>query len=337
MPRMPNTPSLYQGGSSTVTVNQRVNGGQWNLLGTFPFESGGTGYKVELSDDVATGKVAADAIRYVLDESSADSFTWMLDVPSAGSYQLYARWVAASANTSAAQYTVTHAGGSSPVTVSQKQNGGQWHLLGTYNFAPDAGHKVTLAAAADGTVIADAVLLVGSGAPPSNLLYIHADHLGTPQKLTDAGQAIVWDGEFEPFGEEIAISGTAELPLRFPGQYADAETGYSYNYFRDYDPTLGRYLQSDPIGLAGGINTYAYVEANPIIKTDPKGQSAKSRIVESGNANSSSGSSARIKSALTTFRNAACREECYDKLPTGDFGFRFWKCLNACYIRNGCL
>jgi hypothetical protein len=128
----------YQGGSSTVTVNQRVNGGQWKLLGTFPFNSGGTGYKVELSDNVTTGKVAADAIRYVLDESSTDSFTWMLDVPSAGSYQLYARWVAASANTSAAHYTVTHAGGSSPVTVSQKQNGG--HLTLSLSKGAPARH-----------------------------------------------------------------------------------------------------------------------------------------------------------------------------------------------------
>jgi RHS repeat-associated protein len=99
-------------------------------------------------------------------------------------------------------------------------------------------------------------------------------HLGTPQKLTDADQAIVWDGEFEPFGEELAISGTAELPLRFPGQYADAETGYSYNYFRDYDPTLGRYLQSDPIGLAGGINTFTYVNDNPLSLSDPTGEFA---------------------------------------------------------------
>jgi RHS repeat-associated protein len=96
------------------------------------------------------------------------------------------------------------------------------------------------------------------------------DHLGTPQLLLDAKQQVVWSVDQSPFGE-VKTEGSIEQPLRFPGQYADVETGYSYNYFRDYDPTLGRYIESDPIGLEGGVNTFGYVHSNPVKKTDPFG------------------------------------------------------------------
>jgi RHS repeat-associated protein len=260
----------YEGGTASVTVNQKKNGGQWNLLGTFPFNAGGSGYKVTLADS-ALGKVAADAIYIVQDVAPTAAFTWTPTFPSAGAYQVYARWPASSANTAAAHYTVTRDGGTSTATLSQKQNGGGWVPLGSYNFTPGSGQKVTLAASADGTTIADALLFVGAGAQPANLLYVHADHLGSPQKLTDASQATIWDGVFDPFGEEVAIAGLAAMPMRFPGQYADDETGFSYNYFRDYEPAIGKYIQSDPIGLRGGNNAYAYAANGPTIWIDPLG------------------------------------------------------------------
>jgi RHS repeat-associated protein len=61
------------------------------------------------------------------------------------------------------------------------------------------------------------------------------------------------------------------LDQGFPGQYYDAETGHNYNNFRDYDPATGRYIESDPIGLGGGLNTYSYVDGNPLSGIDPAG------------------------------------------------------------------
>ncbi|MCC7412026.1 MAG: RHS repeat-associated core domain-containing protein, partial [Gammaproteobacteria bacterium] len=84
-----------------------------------------------------------------------------------------------------------------------------------------------------------------------------------------------WRADYDPFGRAtVDPSLTVEFNVRFPGQYFDAETGLHYNYYRDYDPDTGRYLQPDPIGLAGGLNPYLYVNANPLRFTDPNGLQA---------------------------------------------------------------
>lgn len=102
--------------------------------------------------------------------------------------------------------------------------------------------------------------------------YYHNDHLGTPQVLTDQNQDVVWHGEYDPFGGVTKTVATVAQNLRFPGQYLDQETGLHYNYFRTYDPQIGRYLESDPIGLLGGANLYAYVGNDPISFIDPEGK-----------------------------------------------------------------
>jgi RHS repeat-associated protein len=84
-----------------------------------------------------------------------------------------------------------------------------------------------------------------------------------------------WDQQ-EPFGVSVPDEnpsglGAFEFPMRFPGQYADKETNLHYNYFRDYDPSIGRYIESDPIGLKAGLNTYAYVAGNPFSYFDLDG------------------------------------------------------------------
>ncbi|WP_197493213.1 RHS repeat domain-containing protein [Woeseia oceani] len=111
----------------------------------------------------------------------------------------------------------------------------------------------------------------------SDVYYVHTDHLGTPRAITDAG-TVIWRWESEPFGtapaDEDPDGDLVNFTFngRFPGQYFDAETGLHYNYFRTYDPSTGRYLESDPIGLGGGLNTYGYVNQNPLRYTDPTGE-----------------------------------------------------------------
>ncbi len=111
---------------------------------------------------------------------------------------------------------------------------------------------------------------IGLVLPGSGLHYYHGDQLTTPQLVTGNLSAIQWTGNYQPFGT-VAVIGSITQNLRFPGQYADAETGWSNNGFRTYAQDLGRYVQADPIGLMGGINTYAYAGGNPVTHSDPGG------------------------------------------------------------------
>ncbi|WP_316347506.1 RHS repeat-associated core domain-containing protein [Desulfuromonas acetoxidans] len=122
---------------------------------------------------------------------------------------------------------------------------------------------------------------------------VHTDQIGAPVLLTDATGTAVWSAQYAPFGQatinsDVDGDGTDVVcNLRFPGQYFDAESGLHYNWHRYYEPRSGRYITLDPIGLAGGINLYAYVDGvgkpflnpnlyhytdnNPINGTDPLG------------------------------------------------------------------
>ena len=445
----------HAGGASTVTANQEANSGSWNLLGTYTFNAGSA--TVTLTDQ-ANGYVIADAIMMLPPNAPPNTATWTPNVPSAGSYQVYARWTANPNRATDAKYTVVHAGGSTTHTVDQQTGGGAWNLLGTYAFAPGTAHKVELTDQANGYVVADAIRLVATNVAPTvsitapaanavfnagatvaitanaadtdgtvtqveffangspvgtataspytvnwtpaagaysltavatdnngatttsaavavtvnalpgvsitspaanatftapasitltatasdpdgtiaqvqdvangspigtattspytfnwtgvaagaysltavatdnlgatmtsaavpvtvtavqaKLYFIHTDHLNTPRQIYDEQQQLRWRwDQAEPFGtspsnENPAALGAFSFPLRLPGQYADAESGIFYNHFRDYDSTIGRYVQSDPIGLDGGLNTYAYAASAPMMNIDPRG------------------------------------------------------------------
>lgn len=105
----------------------------------------------------------------------------------------------------------------------------------------------------------------------TSVTWLHGDHLGTPHVATDAAGRPVWRADFEAFGRVVRERGSFRQPLRFAGQYHDTETGLHDNYLRSYDPGAARYLEPDPLGLAGGLNPWAYADGNPLMGTDPLG------------------------------------------------------------------
>jgi RHS repeat-associated protein len=93
--------------------------------------------------------------------------------------------------------------------------------------------------------------------------WVHADHLNRPVQMTDATKATVWQATWLPFGGPQAITGTATLDARFPGQWFQLESGLHQNWWRHYDPTTGRYTQPDPLGFVSGPSLYGYAKEEP--------------------------------------------------------------------------
>ena len=115
-------------------------------------------------------------------------------------------------------------------------------------------------------------LAAGQSLKEASYHYLVTDHLGTPVlALNKAGEA-TWKANYEAFGKaRINPASTAQINLRLPGQYFDAETGLHQNWNRDYAPGIGRYVQADPLGIFGGMNVYQYAYGNPMVYMDPEG------------------------------------------------------------------
>ena len=154
------------------------------------------------------------------------------------------------------------------------------HMLGEYDGSSNVVNEIfwlgDVMVAMKGTMLC----LAGGGCTESATAYVWTDHLNTPRELTRVNgsnqHVSLWKWDSLPFGENPTNTnpsnlGTMFFKHRFPGQYRDQETGLHQNWHRDYDPKLGRYVESDPIGLRAGTNTYVYAGSNPISFADTTG------------------------------------------------------------------
>jgi len=145
--------------------------------------------------------------------------------------------------------------------------------------------------------------------PNPTTLFVHADHLDRPVRMTNASQALVWDAVYRPYGEVESISGWASLDTRFPGQWFQLETGLHHNWHRTYDPTTGRYLQPDPLGFVDGPSVYAYANGSPLMRTDRDGLSSstsRQSLIDTGTCFSSTGIARVAASPRYSCQNVEC-------------------------------
>jgi len=251
------------------------------------YDANGNRTYVNMSGNLRSYDVAANSNRLLSVTNPAKPYGYdnagnvtSLDTAVA-SYDLSGRWATAAAGGGTTTFTYNALGqrvrkfsstGAASATLFVYDQQGQ--LLGEYDHAGNAIREYVWLGS---TPVAMFTPDPASSSNPPLAYFIHTDHIATPRVVTDQSNTVRWRWMSEPFGTDLPNEnpsglGTFAMPLRFPGQYADSNTGPFYNYFRDYDPWAGRYLQSDPIGLDGGLNTYLYVKGNPLSNVDPDGQ-----------------------------------------------------------------
>lgn len=224
-----------------------------------------------------------DGNHHLAKKADGRTYRWTT-TPPGEHYAIYAWWVDKKNQSDSVRYDI-HDGQSviDTVTRSHRAGGGQWQFLGEYRSA--GGPNFVEVSSSQGKFVADAVRWVEIPEPVTlwneTTHFVHFDHLGTPRRVTDQNQTVVWRWDSTPFGvsqPDEDPDGNSEaftLNLRFPGQYYDSESGLHYNYFRTYDPGIGRYIESDPIGLLGGLNAFEYAKSDPVHFFDSRGLDAE--------------------------------------------------------------
>jgi len=253
----------------TYDAAGRITGSSDNLATVQIANTGTTNFQYPSTSNRLLGSTGGMAKSYAYDASGGITG----DGTNVFSYDGRGRLTQVTAGSDTTQYAINGLGQRVAKTGAGVATGAAYfvydeagHLLGEYD--------------ASGNVLQETVWLGDLPVAilkPGAVYYVNPDHLGAPLTVTDSNGTIVWRWDRDPFGNGIPNenpggTGTFTYNLRFPGQYYDQETGLHYNYFRDYNPKTGRYVQADPIGFDGGdVNLYAYVGNNSIMRTDPTG------------------------------------------------------------------
>ena len=288
------TPSLTQ--SMGYDALSRLTGlNQHGVHNTFSYDSGGnhdrfqsggavTQYAIDTSSNRVNGYATEQGSRAYAYDAKGNRISESADGQTTTySYNSFNRMASSNANGVSTYYIVNtqgqRVGKFSGASASRYVYAGQNQLLAELNngvwtnYLWFGGELVGLAR--DGSVN-----------------YVHTDHLGRPEFATNADRHTVWKALNSAYGRSVMQDTIGGLNIGFPGQYYDAETGLWYNGFRDYDATIGRYVQSDPIGIRGGINTYAYGDNDPITRTDVLGLQSRG-VLRTGNQSAWAGSDVR--------------------------------------------
>lgn len=240
-------------GGVTSTDTYSLQAGSNRLTGIVTNGAPSRGFQSDLAGNVTQDATASPALTKAYTYNAAGQLSGATTSGAASGSYIYDYQSRLVSRTISASSTTLH--------MVHDLNG---NVIAEYNAS---GTLVTEYISVDGRPLA---MVDNTGTAPA-LYYVLTDHLERPIMMTDESRNIVWQASYLPYGEVRTISGTATLNQRFPGQWFQMETGLAYNWHRHYDPSIGRYVQPDPLGMPDGPSRWAYAKNSPLMNVDRMG------------------------------------------------------------------